>query len=422
MQNAMETCDKWNRNFLALVLFGTFGPIFYTHLHPPIHKQFLGKSRSHNSASSNQTHSQFSEIMEDFGLYLRMTSNPNLTKLYFHTLVPSMKYFWFLPVNLTVVLDDTPEDRNLSKELAASYPYPKICFEKWFDPVYYHSTGKSLSQLSMFYVENCFDKKYVGFIDTDTMFITSVTPELLFNGTRPIAIGHYGKPLIRLWWKKTLFALGLKEVFTFMDYFPVVLKVQHIIELRNYISTKYNSTFLDIFHNISIGRFSQFNIMGNYVWYFHREEYQFHAQLVKRQRWNRMKSLERPLGTYYDEHLTEQMITPFPRASVHSKYRKTWKLGGQAEMLRSGLCYSGGFQWCPFLCKSLNNSKLHTDLFVFGPWVDWTWDNRCLKSQKLHYTNVQNHYSKLIKDKIIAGCQEIAVELNLTVSSLMNQS
>ncbi len=50
------------------------------------------------------------DISMDFGLCVRMTTKKS--KEYYNMLVPSMKYFWFLPADLTVVLDDTPQDRK----------------------------------------------------------------------------------------------------------------------------------------------------------------------------------------------------------------------------------------------------------------------------------------------------------------------
>ena len=41
----------------------------------------------------------------------------------------------------------------------------------------------------------CTSKKYLAFVDTDTMLITRIVPEMLFDGGKPIVIGVYGKVL-----------------------------------------------------------------------------------------------------------------------------------------------------------------------------------------------------------------------------------
>ncbi len=262
------------------------------------------------------------EVLKDFGLYLRMYSGTS--DFYFNTLVPSMKYFWFLPVNLTIVLDDTPEDRALAELIGADYPYPKVCFQPKVDEKYYHGKGYDLQQLDMFLIEKCFDKKYVGFIDTDTMFVTSATPELMFNGSKPIMIGTYGYPIFSRR-KGTHFALGKKEAFNFMAYFPMAIKVDHIIELRRHMEKTHRMPFLDVFEKFSGDAYSQFSIMCNYVWYYHREEYQFKAQFTWHHRpWTPNSHVEgRQAAGYYQEQLTEDMRFPMPRSSIHTKVHNT---------------------------------------------------------------------------------------------------
>ncbi len=121
-------------------------------------------------------------------------------------------------------------------QFGAKYPYPKICHEEKFDSKCYHHNGNSFSELSNFYPENCFNKTYVGFVNSDTFFVTPVTPELLFNGTKPDMIGMFGQQQHANWKKGTLMALGRKQVFKFMSYFSVIIKVEHLIEMRQYMA------------------------------------------------------------------------------------------------------------------------------------------------------------------------------------------
>ncbi len=352
-------------------------------------------------------------ISRDFGLYVRMTAKKG--KEYFNMLVPSMKYFWFLPVDLTVVLDDTPQDKKFGAEVAAKYPYPKICFEKKFNPKYYHSKGHSFTQLSNFYADNCFNKTYVGFIDSDTFFVTPVVPELLFNGKKPHMNCVYGLSYMPNWKKGTKKALKKKEVFKFMSYFPVIIKMKHIIEMRQYMAKLHKKPFLDVFQDFSqkINDYSQFNIMGNYVWYFHREEYEFHAQYNKPGFvWNETQF--RHSMEYYDVNVTDEIKKPFPATSMHFKYQfkqnmsqlkaKEWKTAPQ--LIKPGICKSGGFKLCHNVCDPTRKTVLHTDLFKFGE-MEWTWDTRCLEVQEEHYRNVIMNYSDMIRPQLLEACHYI---------------
>ncbi len=348
------------------------------------------------------------DILKDFGLYLRMYHGKR--EEYFTMLVPSMKYFWFLPVNLTVVLDDTPEDRKFGEEISAKFPFPTICYDRKFDPKFYHNDGYKLQQLSMFYVEECFNKKYVGFVDTDTLFITSTTPELMFNGSKPIIIGRYGKTRYG-WWKGTQKALGKKEVFTCMTYFPVVMKVEHIIELRQYVAKLHQTDFVNVFQNFSSGWhvFSQFGIMCNYVWYYHRDEYQFHAQIRSpKEPWNNVLNAPgRQPVEYYQAHLTREMLHPVPRSSVHFRWDVGYRVPHTIERyFKTGACFSGGFQWCPQQCKTVHPSSLHRELFRFEI-PDWSWNRHCIDVQRQHYMNIRANYSEAVKPQILQWCRDV---------------
>ena len=390
--------------FLALThssVRGNFGKVH----------QHLGRAEKGHTGVAEETFN----ISRDFGLYVRMTATKGTD--YLTMLVLSMKYFWFLPVDLTVVLDDTPQDRKFGAEIATKYPYPKICHEQKFHPKYYHNNGKALSELSNFYPDNCFNKTYVGIVDSDTFFVTPVTPELLFNGTKPHAICTFGDTLMQSWKKSTFVALHKKEVFKFMSYFPVTIKVEHLIEMREYMAHLHKKSFLEVFRQFSRGPtdFSQFSIMGNYLWYFHRDEYQFHAQHSPRGfTWNETQF--RHSMDYYNMDVTDDMKKPFPASSMH--YRHQFILsegkppkqippgGGKQcpEIIKPGICKAGGFKLCPDVCDSDKENHLHIELFKFEE-QEWMWDTRCLGVQEEHYRNVVENYSEIIKPQILEGCE-----------------
>ncbi len=359
------------------------------------------KGLLHEAKKPEKVEQDASSVLKDFGLYVRM--NYGKRKQYNIMLIPSMRYFWFLPVNLTVVLDDTPQDRVFGRSIAAQFPYPKICYEKKIDSKYNHNNGKSFSELSNFYADNCFNKTFVGFVDTDTFFVTPVTPELLFNGTKPYVVGVYGNTNTD-WKIGTKAALGKKEVFGCMSYFPVVVKVEHLIEMRQYMANLHNKTFLEVFQNFSVkeNEYSQFSIICNYLWYFHRDEYQFHAQLhTQGAKWSET-SLQ-PSMHYYNTSLTEHIKMPQPRSAVHYGHMGRSK----KDLIRPGVCKSGGFILCPNVCDPKKEDPLHKDLFQFEAF-HWTWDSRCLQTQEKHYNNTAENYAAMLKPFVLKGCEYLA--------------
>ncbi len=374
-------------------------------------------SRAGNTSTA-QRPGEHSFPWHEFGLFVRMHHRTHY--LYQNTLLMSMKLFWFLPVDLAVVLDDTPEDRTLGKEISGKYPLPRIWYEQKIDPEVYHNNGWNLQQLSMFYADKYVTKKYIGCVDTDTLFVTAVTPELMFYGTKPRVIGQYGVPVIPVWGQKTQFVLGRNEVFHCMDYFPVIMKVEHIIEMRHYIEKLHNMSFLDVFQTISDEKksFSQFNIMCNYMWYFHREEYQFHVQFRKtREPWNEETNTvwRQPLD-YYTQHITDDMKFPIPRSSIHSRYYPHWNNSGRKmKILRTGVCFSGGFTICPQLCTHLNSSSLHRELFMFDNFkgVDWSWDPHCAEAHRQHYLNIAHQHRNNTLSLIEKGCNTLIGKTNV---------
>ena len=105
---------------------------------------------------------------------------------------------------------------------------------------------KDRMQRDLFYPDLCTSKKYVAFVDTDTMLISRMVPEMLFDGGKPIVIGVYGK-VVHSFYNRIAQATAklfkTKEVIRCMSYFPVVMKVEHLVELREYLEKLHNIPF-----------------------------------------------------------------------------------------------------------------------------------------------------------------------------------
>jgi hypothetical protein len=115
-------------------------------------------------------------------------------------------------------------------------------------------------------------------VDTDTVFITAVMAGDIFVAGKPRVVVTYGEPKDRFWAqvpKSTHLAVGKKEPFRAMTYFPVVIKTSHLRLMREHIKGTMRAPSFDaaMASIISEGAYSQFNIMATYLWWFHHEEY-----------------------------------------------------------------------------------------------------------------------------------------------------
>ncbi|KAL3856468.1 hypothetical protein ACJMK2_011222 [Sinanodonta woodiana] len=315
---------------------------------------------------------------EDLELYRRMSSA--FLELYDNVVLPSLKYFWPGNVSIVVVLDqERPQDHELGKTFSKRYPYPRVVYQNPIDPIF-------------FYPEDKITKRYVGFIDTDTVFVTRVIPELLFEEGKPVIIGNYGKYEMPLFAKEESLGTGKmlksKEIARGMSYFPVIMKVSHIVELRNYVEKLHNKTFDEIFKISSNGPYSQFSVMCQYVWNFHRDEYKFyfHFRSYNNGTWN---GEDNPPGrepyTFYQTNVTEEQKMPKPRSSIHLRYHDNWKNPDTLRsVIKTGICFSGGFDICPDQYKHLNRNQ-----------------------QRKHYALVDDRRNDVTLQALATGCAEV---------------
>ena len=342
-----------------------------------------------------------------FELYLRMTSRPNIIELYKEILLKSYKFFWQTETDLPdflLILDDENEgDHSFGERSAKEFPYPTVLYEQ--PNSYYGNYGHSRMQWSMFWADKYATGEYVGFIDTDSLFITLVNEDMLFEGDKPHIWGLFGKSANN-WWSKVKQTskqfLKLKQVLKTMNYFPVIIKVKHFAAVRDYISSVHEKSFDEVFSSIahSTPSFSQFNIIANYLWHFHRDEYVWHME-------ERMDSnnYDGPDELTEFPNITAEMRKPYPKFCIHYRYiysismkvdqvlkidSSNWKT--RDILMREGYCYSGGFDLTSDLCTEFDANSLQESMFEFEDHT-WNWDVRCLSEQKAHYARLQaaNH-------------------------------
>ena len=107
---------------------------------------------------------------------------------------------------------------------------------------YYNDRGYDRQQWMMFWADNFTTSEYVGFVDADTLFISYVDREDLFEDGKPVVNGRVGVNKRPPWSDvpaTTLAFTGLEEPMRCMSYFPVIIKTSHLKEIRDFISLQH---------------------------------------------------------------------------------------------------------------------------------------------------------------------------------------
>ena len=230
-------------------------------------------------------------------LFVRMTSSKwTEARTY---LMPTLKMFWPQSYLLIVLDGEKRSDRDFAKNVtSACREYSPVTVEAvTVMPRTYpgleqlqnargkHFTGYYRAQLDLLYADENVDSKYVGILDTDAVFTTMVTPESIFtNGTKPKVIGFAARAKNHLVSEEAfaVTTLALKRPFQFgcMSMWPVVVHTKHLSALRKHMEKLHNVSFVRAYTKVwSQRRFiCHFTILCNYLWQFHRDDYDFHFQ------------------------------------------------------------------------------------------------------------------------------------------------
>lgn len=221
----------------------------------------------------------------------------DIYKTYF---LPSYLLFWpneYYQSEVVLVLDEeSDEDKKVGLDLLShpgNPPYPRIVFENHPGPGVLRSDahrgeGYARQIWSSFYMDLQSSKEFVGLADTDTSFITPIIPEQLFhvdaNQQRKPVIYCYNDPWSTGWCPDiVMVALGNKRCigeFMVVIGFPLIVKRQHLRKLRDVITRNLNASHFNeafsIMYNNSF--FSQQDVIGNYLYHYHRDSYKWHIR------------------------------------------------------------------------------------------------------------------------------------------------
>eukprot|EP00112_Aurelia_sp_Birch-Aquarium-sp1_P022362 Seg628.1 transcript_id=Seg628.1/GoldUCD/mRNA.D3Y31 product="hypothetical protein" protein_id=Seg628.1/GoldUCD/D3Y31 len=393
--------------FFAVVIFGSILVLVNE-----LNNIFIANSTSSSLApqfSLPQPPSNYDRLglSNRFELYVRLTSVESFRKQLDGWLFKSINLFFVKYLASTVVVLDKEKsaDRDFGNEILKNYKHMKLrlCFMNPVPQDIIHNWGKERMYVDMMHADYCTKKEFVGFLDVDTLFVTAVTEDLLFEDGKPVVTGRIGAPRIPCWIATAEYILGRKQVMQCMSYFPVVFKVTHITEMRTYVEKIHNKKFLEVFKiapqaaKVATSCFCHYSIMCNFVWYHHREAYAWHLQVVPGGKWNGIGAMPSMVdASYFENEVLASEKIPIPRSSVHARHimHKGKYLDGVVPskavtdtFIKEGVCYSFGFEKCPEKCREFNKSEIQNSLFAFENYR-WQWDPRCYQMQVRHYTKV----------------------------------
>ena len=241
-------------------------------------------------AAAGQTPPEWSAV--SMALMMRSCTAQACVHTYERDLRPSLlAFFPWRAVPFFVVLDhDDPENEaaRLPERFSARAPFAQVRFswtEAGTDAAVWGHRGHERQQYTQYFADYYTDAELVGFVDSDTLFITPVTRGDLFDERlRPRIIGQVGRPADDVYWDAvpaiTQGMLKLESVCRGMAYFPVLLRTAHLAALRAHIARVHGRPFAEVFreHCAARRQCSCYDVMLTYVWTFHRNDYAWHFQ------------------------------------------------------------------------------------------------------------------------------------------------
>ncbi len=329
------------------------------------------------------------------------------------------------PLDVIVIWDDESRlDHTWATIFAHIPPYPTTYFEKNYPEIFcsnWRRAGYSRQVYSHFhsdlYVSE--ETKYVGIVDSDTVFVSPITEESLFVNGKPRMMGIYGDAAMSA---GTPIALGKNQIGEFMvaGAFPFIVKKEHFAEIRDYVAKHLGvANFHDAWPKIcEVGgnnnKYSQFNIIATYLWYFRHDEYHW---IVRQPRGHPgVGALNPPVPGIeaYDE--------PFAGITKHAGHGhcSEWML-----LMADYICVSSSWRagscpkwYSPALDLSIRENLM---LDLTFPNLNWTergfpsvWSSNRVEKPHPDWRNVSDHLALLWATKYADGFEWKPFRSNIT--------
>ena len=270
--------------------------------------------------------------------------------------------------------------------------------------------GYQRMHLDMMFADQLVKSKYVGFLDSDALFVTMVTEEAIFTPAgKPrviAAVGRGDRGRDVMWTTisaSTAFFLKKDYVVSCMSYFPVVLETAHIAEMRAYVEKIHGKPFIKVYKEMFVkwGLYCHFSIMCNYAWHFHSSKYDWHYHNYQKNR----PGWDAPIPGQIPNFKFIKDTNPVVRVTTHASYTvlgnihlyNKYRPQAVAIYLAQGFCYSAMAQCksttdcqtlavaCGSVVQVPSNSVYQSLLFRFESWFTWEWDPRTRRAQKRYY-------------------------------------
>lgn len=161
----------------------------------------------------------------------------------------SLLIFWPLKVSnvsLRVLFDAENAHNGYANEIRGTFDGHRGDFQNGqglhftdVPPSSYYRRPGDRQQLMMLWADNFTDAEYIGFVDSDAVFLTYIDREDLFENGKPVINAKAGPTSDKFWSSapaSTYDTLHLQESMRCMSYFPVIIKREHIKEMRDYIT------------------------------------------------------------------------------------------------------------------------------------------------------------------------------------------
>lgn len=346
------------------------------------------------SSTQNRPSNPCNEAWEDLELFLPVfLGAQNRRDEWRSMFLYTFSHFWPIEksnTKLMIMLDEEERQNSYIPTIEAAFQShealknrSRIVFNE-VPPVYYDNSGWKRQQYLMMYADNFTSAEYVGFVDTDCMFITYVHSNDIFENGKPVINGKTGNPhkhsekeepiwkeIIRVTYELT----GIKEPMKCMSYFPVVIKTKHIAAFRKFMEDKYSMPFYDIMReHISKKWFGQFDMFCVYLFHYHHDEYVWYVHNVS-PGWSYDGAFE---GMNTNNSIyTPEMFYPKPRVAIHGRYHAPLIYPGTDffyELLKIGTCISPPFpksnpvlqKGCfPYQSEQDYQTRLFVDMYQF---------------------------------------------------------
>lgn len=136
-------------------------------------------------------------------------------------------------------------------------------------------------QITKLMADTYTDADFILHIDSDTVFTQDVTPDTFVVDGKPIIYHEpYSKVGLEPWYPVVSEVLGWAPENEFMRRFPFVYPRWIYKLLRGYIEEKYSMSFEQYVVNRPYRSFSEFNIIGEYAWKKHHDQFEWRDPLA----------------------------------------------------------------------------------------------------------------------------------------------